>query len=363
MAKQRKVAVLQPEIPHYRTEFFSLLKDEEPVVDLYTYNAPESVRRSGFSIGMESEYISNIEKKGLLLYAPWKLLSSKYDTLVLMLHQGHITTWLLLLTKWLHRKKIVVWGQGISVKRYLKEEKKPSRWLKWQIALADGAWIYMEKEADMWRKRFPQKPIVALNNSVSNITEMLDYDSSRLVETLKQKYNITEEVIFIFCARFGSPFRRVDLMEQLMQRLDKKKYGFIIIGDGKRKPDFSKYSNVHDYGAVYDNHVKRELFTIADAYLQPGWIGLSVVEAMAYRLPVCTFKRKGDEIRHGVEYGILKDGVNAMLFDSIEEAVRRIEHITTGELVEMGNRAHDYIAQYHTPQKMVENAMKVLERL
>lgn len=358
-----RLAILQPMIPHYRDEFFSHLRKDVEQMDLYTYENDSKSEKAGFNIGQKSEHIANIEYHGLLLYAPWKLLSKRYDTLVLMLHQGHITTWLLLLTKWLHRKKIVVWGQGISVKRYLKEEKKPSRWLKWQIALADGAWIYMEKEADMWRKRFPQKPIVALNNSVSNITEMLDYDSSRLVETLKQKYNITEEVIFIFCARFGSPFRRVDLMEQLMQRLDKKKYGFIIIGDGKGKPDFSKYSNVHDFGAIYDDHVKRELFTIADAYLQPGWIGLSVVEAMAYRLPVCTFKRKGDEIRHGVEYGILKDGVNAMLFDSIEEAVRRIEHISTGEFVKMGNRAHDYIAQNHTPKKMVENAMKVLERI
>ena len=360
---KKKIAILQPEIPHYRTEFFTLLKDEEPIVDLYTYNEPESVRRSGFSIGMESEYIPNIEKKGLLLYSPWKLLSSKYDTLILMLHQGHITTWLLLMTKWLHRKKIVVWGQGISVKRYIKEEKKPSIWLRWQIALADGAWIYMEKEADMWRKRFPQKTIVALNNSVSNITEMLNYDSSRQVDTLKEKYNITEDVVFIFCARFGSPFRRVDLMEQLMHRLDKKKYGFIIIGDGKGKPDFSKYTNVHDFGAVYDNNVKRELFAISDAYLQPGWIGLSVVEAMAYKLPVCTFRRKGNEIRHGVEYGILKDGVNAMLFDSIEEAVNRIKNVTTEELEQMGNNAHDYIAQNHTPQKMAEQALKVLERI
>lgn len=350
-------------IPHYRDEFFYHLRKDVEQMDIYTYENERKSEKSGFNIGQDSKHVANIEYHGLLLYAPWKLLSSKYDTLVLMLHQGHITTWLLLMTKWMHRKKIVVWGQGISVKRYLKEEKKPSRWLKWQIALADGAWIYMEKEADIWRKQFPQKPIAALNNSVSNIKEMLDYNSSRQVDTLKKKYNITEEVVFIFCARFGSPFRRVDLMELLMQRLDKKKYGFIIIGDGKGKPDFTKYLNVHDFGAVYDDNVKRELFTMADAYLQPGWIGLSVVEAMAYRLPVCTFRRKGDEIRHGVEYGILKDGVNAMLFDSIEEAVKRIETITTEELVEMGNRAHDYIAQNHTPQKMVENAKKVLERI
>lgn len=355
-----RLAILQPMIPHYRDEFFSHLREDVEQMDLYTYENDSKSEKAGFNIGQKSEHIANIEYHGLLLYAPWKLLSKRYDTLVLMLHQGHITTWLLLLTKWLHRKKIVVWGQGISVKRYLQEEKKPSRWLRWQIALSDGAWIYMEKEAEMWRRIFPQKPIVALNNSVSNISMMLDYRPTVSKEVLRNKYGIGEETVFIFCARFGSPFRRVDLMEEMMRRLDKKKYVFIIIGDGKGKPDFSRYENVHDYGALYDDKIKRELFAIADIYLQPGWIGLSVVEAMAYALPVYTFKRKGDEIRHGVEYGILKDGFNAMLFDSMDEAVNRIENTSKEEIQRMGKNAHDYIAQNHTPEKMADNAISIL---
>ena len=359
----KKTAVLQPEIPHYRTEFFTLLRRNLERLDLYTYNKTKYVRKSGFSIGLDSYHLTNVEKRGLLLYSPWKLLSKRYDTLVLMLHQGHITTWLLLLTKWLHRKKIVVWGQGISVKRYLQEEKKPSRWLRWQIALSDGAWIYMEKEAELWRRIFPQKPIVALNNSLSNVSMMLDNRPTVSKEVLRNKYGIGEETVFIYCARFGSPFRRVDLMEEMMKRLDKKKYVFIIIGDGKGKPDFSRYENVHDYGALYDDEIKRELFAIADIYFQPGWIGLSVVEAMAYALPVYTFKRKGNEIRHGVEYGILKDGFNAMLFDSMDEAVNRIENTSKEEIQRMGKNAHDYIAQNHTPEIMEDNALRLLEMI
>lgn len=149
-------------------------------------------------------------------------------------------------------------------------------------------------------------------------------------------------------------------MVEMIQRLDNKQFGFIIIGDGKDKPDFSKYENVHDFGAVYDDEKKSNLFAIADIYFQPGWIGLSVVEAMAYGLPVCTFKRKGDEIRHGVEYGILKDEVNAMLFDSMDEAVNRIENTSKEEIKRMGKNAHDYIAKKHTPAKMAENALSIL---
>lgn len=354
-----KLAILQPEIPHYRTEFFERLRNKVDDITLFTYNSTKNVKKNGFSIGMDSEHIPNLERKGLLLYNPWKLLSVKYDTLVLMLHQGHITTWLLLITKWLHRKKIIVWGQGISVKRYVKEEKHLSPWLKMQINMADAAWIYMEKEAQMWRNVFPNKPIVALNNSVSGITEMLDYQITDKT-AIRGKYYIKQEIIFIFCARFGSPFRRVDLMEEMMQKLDSERFGFIIIGDGKGKPDFSKYCNVYDFGAVYDDDIKKDLFSAANMYLQPGWIGLSVVEAMAYGLPVCTFKRKGDEIRHGVEYGILKNGENALLFDNMNEAIDTVSRLNLNKVEELGANAREYIRKNHTPELMVENAIKVL---
>lgn len=71
-----------------------------------------------------------------------------------MLHFAHLTTWLLLLTKFIHRKKIILWGQGISVKRYLAEERKPDWKLKAQMALADGVWLYMEKELKQWKGIF-----------------------------------------------------------------------------------------------------------------------------------------------------------------------------------------------------------------
>lgn len=356
----KKIAVLQPEIPHYRTEFFERLRSQVGSLTLFTYNKVEAARKGGFSIGLPSEHIATITKGGFAAYNPLPLLSHRYDTLVLMLHQGHLTTWLLLLTKWIHRKKIILWGQGISVKRYLKEEHQPNPLLKWQLAMADGAWIYMEREADMWRKRFPKKPIVALHNSVTGISAMLDYKPADSVAALKEKYGIHEQEVFIFCARFGSPFRRVDLLVDIIKRLDANRFGFVIIGDGKGKPDFAPYANVHDFGAVYDDGVKRELFSLSDMYLQPGWIGLSVVEAMAYGLPVCTFRRRGDEIRHGVEYGLLTDGENAVLADNVDELVERVEQLPHETIEQLGQNARRFIRENNTPEIMVENAMKIM---
>lgn len=397
MKEIRRIAILQPEIPHYRTEFFDLLREKVDGLDLFTYSSEKMVEKLGFCVGLESIHISNIEKKGFLIYAPWKLLSKRYDTLVLMLHFAHVTTWLLLLTKWLHRKKIILWGQGISVKRYLKESKKLDWKLKWQIALADGVWIYEEPEAKQWQAIFPKKPIVALNNTLSGVEEMLRtgeldeteqssyetrsyendtlhydteqssyetrsmlrYENGSWKESLKRKWGIEQEVVLIFCARFENNYRRTDLLVETIERLDSQKYGFIIIGEGKNKPNFKKHGNVYDFGAVYDNEKKCELFTVADIYFQPGWVGLSIVEAMAYGKPIFTFRRS-EETLQCVEYCYIEEGKNGLIFDNMDDCIHQINTLSKEQILQMGENARQLVKEKLTPRQMVENACSIL---
>lgn len=368
MDKGKKIAVLQPEVPHYREEFFLHLSEKCEIMDLYVYNSFEDTKSQGFNINANPnvKYIPNRNIHNVLFYNPLSLCAKKYDTLVLMLHFAHVTTWFLLLTKWLHRKKIILWGQGISVKRYLKESKKPDWKLKWQIALSDGVWIYEEPEAKQWQAIFPHKPIVALNNTLTGADEMVRtaelYRKDNDKERLKKKWGIKQEVVFIFCARFENNYRRVDLLVEAIERLDPQKYGFIIIGDGKNKPDFTKYSNVHDFGAVYDNKIKRELFAAADIYFQPGWVGLSIVEAMAYGKPVFTFRRS-EETLQCVEYCYIEEGQNGLIFDDMEDCLQKIRSLKKSQIHEKGLRAQNLVKQKLTPRQMTEHAMSVLQQL
>ena len=368
---KHRVAILQPEIPHYRTEFFNLLCERVEGLDLFTYNSEKSMKRSGFCIdanlNANQRHIGNWNVHGVLMYNPMPFCLKNDDTLVLMLHFAHVTTWLLLLTKWLHRKKIILWGQGISVKRYLKESKKPDWKLRWMMALADGAWIYEEPEAKQWQAIFPHKPIVALNNTLSGVEEMIKNGNVNLnlnhngkgSQEIKEKWGIMQEVVFIFCARFENNYRRTDLLVEAIERLDAEKYGFIIIGEGRNKPDFTKYKNVHDFGAVYDTSVKRELFAVADIYFQPGWVGLSIVEAMAYGKPVFTFRRS-EETLQCVEYCYIEEGRNGLIFDDMEDCLKQIEGLTKERIRRMGEASRLLVQNKLTPKQMVENAVSIL---
>lgn len=355
--KESLIAILQPLYPHYRDEFFKKLSSQINEVSLYSYQKESKTYRQGFNTNIKSEHIPCMEIGRVLFYNPFTLLKPQYDILVLMLNFAHITTWLLLLTKFLHRKKIILWGQGISVKRYLIEEKHPDWKLKWMIMLADGAWIYMDKECEQWRRVFPSKPIISLGNSLSGITDMLNFRPTDTIDIIKQKYNIKQTNIYIFCARFENQYRRIDILEEIIKKLDPQKNGFIIIGAGKFKPDFTKYSNVYDFGAIYDIPIKQELFYISDLYLQPGWVGLSIVEAMAYGKPICTFKRTRDTLQC-VEYSYIEDGINGMIFNDLEDCLSRLEHLNKSDIIRMGTNARKTAMKY-TPEKMVENALKI----
>lgn len=354
----QRLAILQPMIPHYRTDFFQILSEKCEEVSLFTYVDENNCKEYGFHVQMKSVHLESIPLGPVLLYNPLPFLSKKYDTLVLMLNFGHITTWLLLFLKFFIHKKIIVWGQGISVKRYLREESHPDWKLRLMINLADGVWFYMDKECKQWQRIFPNKPMVALGNSVSGIEEMLEYCPNESKDVLKNKYGIKEQRVFIFCARFESNYRRIDLLLEIIEKLNQKDNGFIIIGSGKNKPDFSQYSNVYDFGALYDNSIKRELFSISDIYLQPGWVGLSIVEAMAYGKPVFTFIRSKETLQC-VEYSYIEDGKNGMIFKDIDNCMGRLLKIGNSQLYLMGKNAQNTIRSY-TPTKMAYKAISIL---
>ena len=356
---KKNTAILHPFIAHYRNDFFRLL-NQKTGTDIYVFEDKRKVQSDFFQIAdIPVIPIRNVQRKGVLWYNPFALLKKEYKVLVLMLHFAHLTTWLLLVTKFIHRKKIILWGQGISVKRYLKEEKKPDWKLKKMMQMSDVVWLYMEKEQQQWQKILPGKKINALKNTISGVERIASYKPVLSREEIKKKYNITQPILLIFCARFSNAYRRPDLLESVIQSLDVNKFGFIIIGDGEHKPDFTAYSHVYEFGAVYDFQLKSDLFFISDIYFQPAWVGLSIVEAMAYGKPILTFKRTA-EILQCVEYSYIFDNWNGKIVDNILFCVDFINQSDKQSWNLMGQHAREYVLENLTPELMAKRAINSL---
>ena len=354
------IAFLQPKITHYRREFYQKLC-KQLHVDIFTF-ADNELKKFNFQDGAIEHYpVWGIKIGPIPFYFPWRMFSRKYQVWVIGGYWFHPATWCLLILGRLLGRRVVVWGHGISVKRYQAEYRRPPMRMKMIYRLACGAMFYTEKELSLWRKILPDKPMVALGNTVGNVDDILKpIPSDR--ETLKKKHKIVTPVNFIFCARFNIRLRRSDLLLEAIRILPPETYGFIIIGNGKYKPDLDGFGNVYDFGQLYDDSIKRELFSIADCYFQPAWLGLSVVEAMAYGLPICTLRRQNG-IAQCVEYFYVEASGCGILLNDIGEMPARMAGMTHDDFKTMGQLGRSYVAENLSIDQMVARAADLLGKL
>ena len=330
------IAIVQPFIPDYREEFFMGLKSELQV-EIFTFEKGSRVKSRGFRQStIKTKHLSYFTIGQVFIYNFFPLLSRRFDKLVLMGSVKHLSTWIILLFNLVLKRDIILWGHGISIKKYHEESIKQPWLRRLFYKMANHAWFYTSKELEIWNKeKFGLKGI-GLNNTISQVDKIikLDLPNSEVKKSLKLKHNIKTPINLIICVRFSNPNRKAELLLDLIDILDGYQYGLIIIGDGPLKPNFEGIKNVYDYNAIYDFSTKQELFSIADFYIQPAWTGLSIVEALAHGLPVCTLERSKN-IHQCVEFGYLEDGLNAIIAKNIEELANKIVEIDSVRYLKM----------------------------
>ncbi|RXG27158.1 glycosyltransferase [Leeuwenhoekiella palythoae] len=351
---------LQPSIPHYRTDFFRGVA-KFYTIKVFVSSDTNRIKESKFELStFKAVKITSLKIGPFLLYNPLPFIISK-EGVVLMLNFCHLTTWFVLLCRRIVNRDTILWGHGISVKRYMDESSKPSSLIKWQIKLSNLVWLYTEKEKKIWcNEGISPKKIVALDNTLSDVERILAFKPTKNKAALKIENKIKYDRVCIFSARFTLKERRADLLKKIIEATPD--VGFVIIGEGPYKPDFSVFDNVYDFGALYDNAKKEELFSLADIYLQPAWLGLSIVEAMAYGLPIFTLARS-KEIKQCVEYYYLEESKAGVICEDVDALVTAINSCEQSRLLEMGNSARVYIADNLLMNNMVNNAVESIKSL
>lgn len=310
-----KIVILQPSIPHYRSAFFNGLNSKVNY-DLFSLDESHGDRSNLNKALIDYQKLKVVKFWKFKWYNPFRLLL-KYDVIVIPGELSYLSNWLLLLMSRLLDKHIVVWGHGLNY-----SQNKPISIGYWLLYfLSKSAIFYTEKEMRFWRKKLSTKFMSFINNTVEINTNKVDhFYNTKNVSEVKRRHKITHEKIFISCYRFTNLDRKDEDLFELIKKCERthRNVGFIIIGTGKLKPDFSGLTNVYDFGELYDSSQKLELFFISDFYLQLGWTGLSIVEAFAHKKPVITLKRSTNT-KQSVEYFYLKNNYNSIILNSIHD--------------------------------------------
>jgi glycosyltransferase involved in cell wall biosynthesis len=194
---------------------------------------------------------------------------------------------------------------------------------EWLARRADVVLVYTEEERRMIQQRGePGAHIMAAGNALS--TDEVDRQLQRwdqpAITRFREQAAIGERLL-LFCGRLRArPPTELHLALHALRELRTfdASYGLAVIGsgdDGERLRRIAAELGVADgvrwLGELYDEAALAPWFLSARCLVYPGAIGLTVLHAFAYGLPVVTH---ADRRLHSPEFSALTDGRNGLLF-------------------------------------------------
>lgn len=145
--------------------------------------------------------------------------------------------------------------------------------------------------------------------------------------------------------------------------------GLSIVGDGPVRRSLEALAceldlvdRVRFYGSVTDPTRLKEIFQESLAYVSPGPVGLGLLHAFAYGVPVVVPRH----LRHGPEIENLKDGVSGWYYDGSSLDLSRILRDLAADpsrSIEAGSAAYSHYVRSRTMEQMVEAFAHVIKHV
>ncbi|MFT7381881.1 MAG: glycosyltransferase involved in cell wall biosynthesis [Roseivirga sp.] len=346
---------------HYRKSLFELLWSEKCPFEfnlLCDESSPYGVK--SFSVDSRAK-VMNLRFKRFIWQkgALRKTLRIKPDMVILLGVNPLILSslfyfWLL---KW-RGIKVVWWGHGtlghqgkFGVKMRMLHYKS-----------SDGCIVYGNGGKEILESHgMSTEKIFVINNCINSE----DYGLKRMnkADLIKARAFKKDTLNIIFSGRLTSAKKVAQLLKALSS-LSKDQQSAIslkIIGDGPEKStleeqvsNYGLNSVVSFLGEVYGDDLEKH-FLEADIFVHPGTIGLSVVQALSYGLPVIThnnFETQKPEAES------LTHGYNSLLFeeDNVEgllEKINQMKNMKPEEMADFQERCFESVARY-TPEYVFE---------
>lgn len=368
-----KVCIIQPVMKGYRLPFFIGLNKRLSQVGItlqvvYGTPWPEEAKRGDHvelppPLGRKVESRMLFSKLFLLpVLRPW--LSA--DLVIVEHANKHLMNYLLAVLWAVGVKRIAYWGHGRD--RQANADSRAERFKRRSMHWADWWFAYTAKSAAYVAEQgFPADRITVVENAID--TRALRDDLATVSEGELQGvraglgWNGNEQVA-VFC---GSLYqnKRLDLLFDATDRVHREMplFRLLIIGGGPLADEVARFASdrtwVKAVGPKF-GHEKSILLRLANMWLNPGLVGLGILDAFCAGLPVLTM----DLPLHSPEIEYLVDGENGLIVqptvDDFADVIERLlkdavslEHLRNGALI---------AAQRYSIETMVENFAVGVER-
>jgi glycosyltransferase involved in cell wall biosynthesis len=322
-----RVCIVQQIVPHYRVPVFDLLARQPGIaLSVWSGHQPWGSLQPANGGGGYEEKDAPFRQLGPVFWQPGQVQAAKaavagrFDVLILSWNSRlvHLPRALRLCRR--HRIPTLLWGHGYSKSETPRRRKLRNRLLN----LSDACIVYNHTAA----KRLmddgiePTRVFVALNAiDQARVREARDHWLARPEELrgFQQEKGLAPGATVLFISRL-EPDKRVDLLLEAFAALLKRKptAKLAIIGKGSEEAalrgkaaSLGIADRVIFAGSVYQEMNLAPWFLSASCMAYPVAIGLSILHAFGYGLPVVT----SDDIpSHNPEIEALRPGENGLLY-------------------------------------------------
>lgn len=318
------VTIFQYRLLHYRVDLFKLLKEKLDAdgVELRLVHGQasptEALRKDegdlSWAIKVHNSFWTVKGRDICWQPSPNDIFES--DLIVIMQENRLLSNYVLLLRRILFKTPVAYWGHGANFQsiapRGLRE-----KWKRFLLTKVDWWFAYTEATvAILLDAGFPRDKITCLNNAID--TSEFKGQISSVTETelleLKKNYNLPVDArIGLFCGSLY-PEKKLELLisaADLVHR-DIPEFRLIVIGDGPSgdylRQEFQSRPWAISVG-IKRGREKAALFKLSNVMLNPGLVGLHVLDAFSAGLPMITT----NNALHSPEIVYLKENVTGRL--------------------------------------------------
>ncbi|OHD76114.1 MAG: hypothetical protein A2V99_03540 [Spirochaetes bacterium RBG_16_67_19] len=237
------------------------------------------------------------------------------DLVIVEQANKHLINYLLLLLSRLRLKKVAYWGHG-----WHRQQRNPnslSAMAKKRLIKHPDWWFaYTSSAAEYLRSQGVEAGIITVAQNSLDLAafqEALASVGDEELEHLRTDLGMDEQcLVGLFCGRLYRG-KRIPFLLQVAVEIRRLLPWFhlVIIGEGPERElveDLSKWEKgIHFVGAKVGKQ-KAAFFRLAQVFLNPGVVGLAILDAFAGGLPFITT----DIPHHGPEIDYLENGKNGL---------------------------------------------------
>lgn len=363
----KTVVITQPRLTRYREPFFDALRQrcQAMAIDLHLVHGqagePDKLRRDEgylpWAHRVENRTITIGGRELVWQSMPRSL--SHADLTIITQENRLLSNYPLLLSRLWSARRIAYFGHGANF-----QSAQPNglreRWKRMLLTRVDAWFAYTERTRDiLLAAGYPDHRITVVNNAWDTDSFRAELAAVTPVEltVLRNKVGAGGTApIGLFCGSLYAD-KRLDLLIAAADRIHATLPDFhlLIAGDGPARPALEPLVNakpwIHMLGPLYGKE-KAACFRLASVVLNPGLVGLHILDAFSAGLPMVTTQ----DARHSPEIAYVDSGRNSFILNGdVQQYADAVIGLLNSpdRLAEAGRQALDDAGRY-TLAAMVE---------